>query len=160
MIKKIEMPEMDETYKSAMFAKVLGNKINELVDVVNVLIKENNIHEKQIDELQVKVEPEECETPAEKVPEPIKLYVCADGSVYDNLDIAKSHAARAENVQDRFAEQCKWRGKFASFGMIEKTQKIVYMVYYAMFLTYTPMIVRFNAETGYGTNTANLYQKI
>lgn len=38
MIKKIEMPEMDETYKSAMFAKILGNKINELVDAVNGIL--------------------------------------------------------------------------------------------------------------------------
>ena len=37
MIEKIEMPEMDETYKSAMFTKVLGNKINELVGAVNGL---------------------------------------------------------------------------------------------------------------------------
>lgn len=55
------------------------NKINELVDAVNKLetmakntntvleslIEENNIHEKQIDELQMKIEPEKCETPAE-----------------------------------------------------------------------------------------------
>lgn len=44
MIEKIEMPEMDETYKSAMFAKVLGNKINELCDVVNE-------QQKQIDKM-------------------------------------------------------------------------------------------------------------
>lgn len=68
MIEKIEMPEMDETYKSAMFAKVLGNKINELVDVVNALIKENNIHEKQIDRLQSTISKmEKVETPAENV---------------------------------------------------------------------------------------------
>lgn len=41
-------------------------KINELVDAVNVLMEENNIHEKQIDELQMKLEPEKCE-PAENV---------------------------------------------------------------------------------------------
>lgn len=46
---------------------------------------------------QMKLEPEKCETPAENVPEPIKLYVCADGSVYDNLDVAKSHAASIFN---------------------------------------------------------------
>ena len=33
----------------------LVQKINELVDAVNVLIEENNIHEKQIDELQMEV---------------------------------------------------------------------------------------------------------
>lgn len=40
-------------------------KINELIDVVNALVEENNIHEKQIDELQMKLEPDKCETPAD-----------------------------------------------------------------------------------------------
>ena len=35
-------------------------KINELVDYVNALIESNNIHEKQIDKLQMKLEPEKC----------------------------------------------------------------------------------------------------
>ena len=35
-------------------------KINELVDYVNALIESNNIHEKQIDEIQMKLEPEKC----------------------------------------------------------------------------------------------------
>lgn len=35
-------------------------KINELVEYVNALIESNNIHEKQIDELQMKIEPEKC----------------------------------------------------------------------------------------------------
>lgn len=34
---------------------------------------------------------------AENIPGPIKLYVCADGSVYDNEDVAKSHAASIFN---------------------------------------------------------------
>lgn len=56
-------------------------KHNALVDAVNKLetmakntntvlkslVQENNIHEKHIDELQMKVEPEECEIPAENV---------------------------------------------------------------------------------------------
>ena len=33
--------------------------------VLESLVQENNIHEKQIDELQMKVEPEKCETPAD-----------------------------------------------------------------------------------------------
>ena len=51
-------------------------KLNELVDAVNKLktmakntntvlkslVQENNIHEKQIDELQMKLEPEKCES--------------------------------------------------------------------------------------------------
>lgn len=36
------------------------NKINELVNYVNALIESNNIHEKQIDKLQMKLEPEKC----------------------------------------------------------------------------------------------------
>ena len=35
-------------------------KINELVDYVNALIESNNIHEKQIDKLQMKLEPGKC----------------------------------------------------------------------------------------------------
>ena len=38
---------------------------SELVDVINTLVKENNIHEKQIDELQMKAEPEKCKAPAD-----------------------------------------------------------------------------------------------
>lgn len=78
-------------------------KINELVDAVNKLQESHAISERiRIDGLD--------DPFAENVPEPIKLYVCADGSVYDNLDVAKSHSAGlqtpAENVQDKFAEQC------------------------------------------------------
>lgn len=53
----------------------ISDKINELVDTVNKLetmakntntvleslVEENNIHEKQIDELQMKIEPKKCE---------------------------------------------------------------------------------------------------
>ncbi len=35
-------------------------KINQIVDYVNALIESNNIHEKQIDKLQMKLEPEKC----------------------------------------------------------------------------------------------------
>lgn len=41
-------------------ARTVENKINEIVDYVNALIESNNIHEKQIDELQMKLEPEKC----------------------------------------------------------------------------------------------------
>ena len=41
-------------------ARTVENKINELVDVVNALIESNNVHEKQIDKLQMKLEPEKC----------------------------------------------------------------------------------------------------
>ena len=39
---------------------MLVDKINKLVDYVNALIESNNIHEKQIDKLQMKLEPEKC----------------------------------------------------------------------------------------------------
>lgn len=59
--------------------KEVQEKINELVDAVNKLetmakntntvlkslVEENNVHEEQIDELQMKLEPEKCETPDE-----------------------------------------------------------------------------------------------
>ena len=41
-------------------ARTVENKINEIVDVVNALIESNNVHEKQIDKLQMKLEPEKC----------------------------------------------------------------------------------------------------
>lgn len=41
-------------------ARTVENKINEIVDYVNALIESNNIHEKQIDKLQMKLEPEKC----------------------------------------------------------------------------------------------------
>lgn len=39
---------------------MLVDKINELVEYVNALIDSSNIHEKQIDKLQMKLEPEKC----------------------------------------------------------------------------------------------------
>ena len=68
----------------------MQHKINEVIDVVNAIQKEReaerfeiqewigileavrksvNIHEKEIDELQMKLEPEKCKTHAENVPE-------------------------------------------------------------------------------------------
>lgn len=75
--------------------EVMCDKINELVDAVNelheeaennariranheklidTLVEENNIHEKQIDELQMKLEPEKCEAP-----DYITTSYCTDG---------------------------------------------------------------------------------
>ena len=54
MIEKIEMPEMDETYKSAMFAKVLGNKINEIIDAVNEFGKDMVFLRKKVLEITYK----------------------------------------------------------------------------------------------------------
>ena len=45
------------------------NKINELVDYVNTLCQEHDIHEEQIDKLQMKLEPHKCE-PVENAQDP------------------------------------------------------------------------------------------
>lgn len=94
MIKKLEKRIIGESVPGTVSlmvtptAKQQVDKINELVDVVNAIQKEReaerfeiqewigileavrksvNIHEKQIDELQMKLEPEKCETRAENV---------------------------------------------------------------------------------------------
>ena len=97
-------------------AKEIGKKLNELVDAVNelheeaennariranhenlidTLVQENNIHEKQIDELQMKLEPEKCET-------------------FVSIDEALKKAQKAEPA-DPYAEQRKWVGKICRF---------------------------------------------
>lgn len=79
----------------------MQHKINELCDIINTIQKEReaerfeiqewigileavrqsvNIHEKQIDELQMKVEPEKCEIPAENVqPDYVTTSYMTDG---------------------------------------------------------------------------------
>jgi len=42
-------------------------EIQEWIDILEAVRKSVNIHEKEIDELQMKVEPEKCEIPAENV---------------------------------------------------------------------------------------------
>lgn len=62
MIEKLNFAEMslyDENNNFVGTMPQINNsgivgKINELIDVVNTLVEENNIHEKQIDELQMK----------------------------------------------------------------------------------------------------------
>lgn len=103
-------------------AKLIEGKINELVDAVNEL-------QEQYDNVCIWVGEQKLKTPAQNIPEPIKLYVCADGSMYDNEDVAKSHAASIFNPlpagttttdqvyleQDPYAEQRKWIGKLCKF---------------------------------------------
>lgn len=76
----VEVRDIHDTLHHVAAGDMFG-KINELVDAVNdldgligltnnavqALAKENNIHEKQIDELQIKIEPEKCEIHAENV---------------------------------------------------------------------------------------------
>ena len=79
-------------------------KINELVDAVNMLQLAKDAMFYAIRNMQNRIaalddptyhktEPE----PTENMSGPIKLYVCADGSVYDNEDVAKSSAASIFN---------------------------------------------------------------
>lgn len=70
MIEKLKTPKninWDDTPENLIQRhKIITNvyeKVNQLVETVNVLIKENNIHEKQIDELQMKVEPDKTKDP-------------------------------------------------------------------------------------------------
>jgi hypothetical protein len=101
------------------------SKINELVDAVNTIQKEReaewfeiqewigileavrksvNIHEKQIDGLQMKVEPEKCETRSENV--------------------QTDAETRSGNVQDKFAQYRRWAGKLCRFWDIDKDKAI------------------------------------
>lgn len=67
-IEKLEMQEISRGGENMVLhiqkipatAEEMHEKINELVGYVNALIESNNIHEKQIDELQMKLEPEKC----------------------------------------------------------------------------------------------------
>lgn len=62
-IKKIDLPDkvyIDSLADVCLVCNKIIKKQNEFVDVVNALIESNNIHEKQIDKLQMKLEPEKC----------------------------------------------------------------------------------------------------
>lgn len=121
MIKKIEIitNEQPQTELEKAILRVfngVSTKLNEIIDAVNTIQKEReaerfeiqewigileavrksvNVHEKQIDELQMKVEPEKCETRPENVQPDAK--------------------SRPENVQNKFAEQRRWIGMLCKF---------------------------------------------
>lgn len=61
MIEKITELEKNRMWAGETAREILCNKINELVDYVNTLCQEHDIHEEQIDELQMKLEPHKCE---------------------------------------------------------------------------------------------------
>lgn len=110
MIEKLKVyEETSSGYKHP--ENIIQDKINELIDTVNelheeaesyartrayheklidTLVAENNIHERQIDELQIKV-----------------------NKLAPNINFAQPEVK--ENVQDKFAEQRKWIGKFCKF---------------------------------------------
>lgn len=83
----------------------INEKLNEVIDAVNAIQKEReeewfeiqewigilgavrksvNIHEKQIDELQMKVEPEKCEMPVDQYKKERKWIGCVCRFWYDN----------------------------------------------------------------------------
>ena len=134
-----KLPEFDPTEASIYHCETFVEKINQLIDAVNSIQKEReaerfeiqewigileavrksvNVHEKQIDELQMKVEPEKCEIPADR------MIGCT------TLDIPESynelHKA-AENVQDKFAEQRRWIGKLCWFSNGDGFDEVGYL---------------------------------
>lgn len=138
------LPQQQKTKRSYMMIEKLpeiqihscakiNEKLNEVIDAVNKLetmakntntvleslVEENNIHEKQIDELQMKVEPED------------KGYIKLDNDSlqkflkahpeYNNkgvIEIPKKEPA------DPYAEQRKWIGKVCWFWDEEEEEKI------------------------------------
>ncbi|MCQ2574538.1 MAG: hypothetical protein MJ156_00335 [Alphaproteobacteria bacterium] len=97
MIEKLDRLQGRNIYENTALAK-----INEIIDVVNILIKENNIHEEQIDELQMK-----DEDLAERI-----NYTLA--KVTDDKEVLKQLDEKYKPA-DPFAEQRKWIGKLCKF---------------------------------------------
>ena len=85
--------KLKETQTESQRYKIV-RKLNEVIEVVNVLIKENNIHEKQIDSLQIDIRPILEERKSE-----IKIYEEIIQSI----------------KKDPYAEQRKWIGKLCWF---------------------------------------------
>lgn len=98
MIEKLKNIPLDMNGKPS----AVWTKINELVDAVNTIQKEReaerfeiqewigileavrksvNTHEKQIDELQMKAEPEKCKTPTENVQPDYAITYMSDGHI-------------------------------------------------------------------------------
>lgn len=102
MITRLDKLQGRNIYENTALAK-----INELCDIINTIQKEReaerfeiqewigileavrksvNIHEKQIDELQMKLEPEKCETPVDPYAEQRKWIGCICRFWFDNPD--------------------------------------------------------------------------
>lgn len=114
MIKKLNWDEQPENA-----AKEVQNLIDQLVDAVNKLetmakntntvleslVEENNIHERQIDELQMKVEPEKTHAP----------------DMYNNDPFGPHPKGQ---YSDPYAEQRKWIGKLCRFWDEKEEEKV------------------------------------
>lgn len=97
-----------------------GQKINEIIDDIRELkalykeyyksltaaIESINVHERQIDKLQMMLEPHKCE------PRPENVQTDAE--------------SRSENVQDPFAEQRGWIGKLCKFWNDDDSPDVQY----------------------------------
>lgn len=88
-------------------------EIREWIDILEAVRKSVNIHEKQIDELQMKLEPHKCE-PAENT------IMAKNANVAENVTNSKmenvaENGKCAKNAQDPYAEQRKWVGKLCRF---------------------------------------------
>lgn len=75
----------------------LFKKLNELMDIVNALIEENNVHERQIDELQMKIKDQQIL---------LNNYLCR---------LMALEGSDGPVVVDRFEEPRKWIGKLCRF---------------------------------------------
>jgi hypothetical protein len=113
----------------------LAEKINELVDIVNAIQKEReaewfeikewigileavrksvNIHEKQIDELQMKLEPEKCETLTENMQDKFAQYRDWAGKLcrFWNIDKDKAIYGILKEVKADWAYHFQMKGDY------------------------------------------------
>lgn len=116
MIERLDIKDYENKEQLVWFGVI--NKINALVDAVNKLetmakntntvleslVVENNIHEKQIDELQMKLEPQKCETPTENVLDEIEK-AKKDGTViFPNPEDVAAALTKSLRMDKEFAE--------------------------------------------------------
>lgn len=122
MIKKLDhIKHTDNLYDRNGFITnvacggVVISKVNELIDAINKLktmakntntvlkslVEENNIHEKQIDELQMNVEPHKCEP--------------AENTTISKMENVAENGKCAKIAQDPYAGQRRWIGKLCKF---------------------------------------------
>lgn len=143
MIEKLNLEEVntlgEATLKAFSILNQLVDAVNELLDRVDTcehclletdkltdqLIKSNNIHEKQIDELQIKLEPEKCATgtTADKLLDPTPSML---EEVLENIkkeEEKKALEALTPDLQDPYTEQRKWIGKLCKFWDYDGEEK-------------------------------------
>lgn len=111
MIEKLKLHQVLDN-NGKVYAEVepdnteLREVINEIIDVINALVEENNIHEKQIDKLQMK----------------------QDERMIGSISFDKIEGKMNPEPTDQFAEQRKWIGKLCKFWDNDDTQQLWYGV--------------------------------